>query len=132
MGFTDVVKLTAPDFQSTVADATVLVSLIPLAIGDLVGAEVLVEVQEAWNSNVSGLSVGVSLTENYFIDNSGSITGMVPYEVSLATVGPYVATAATHLVALMTPDTGLTVTPTTGKMNIWFRISHRKDRNLQA
>lgn len=132
MGFTEVFLLTFQDWTSTVIAPETIV-LTPLAVGDLVGAELMVDCTVPFSGmGFAILTVGVTGMLDYFIAPV-SLLGTDPiYRAAGAGVAPYLALAATNLVATMDFVDSPPSVAAQGEMKIWARISRRARRILQA
>lgn len=132
-GFTDVFTVYKTDFHSTTVGVPESVILAPLAVGDLVMNNTLIEVivpaaglGQADGS--TGLASGGSL-----VGASNLLAAGNRYFASPNSSAPRPAVAATNLVFDLTP--GGAEAPgaiTAGEFRVWVSISRKADRNFQA
>lgn len=134
IGFTDLFVVTHADFTEAVDDTNQSITLTPLAVGDLVMNNSLLEVRT--NANVAAAvtgELGVTGSTAALIAASNLLAAGAEYFTVASTVGPYIATSAVDL--LFTGNPGATDNldeMTAGEFWIWVTISRKADRNVQV
>ena len=129
-GFTDVFQVVEADLTTAVDNTVQAITLDQLAIGDVVGNNMILEVRT--NANVVAsitASVGVTASLLAFIGNSNLLAAGVEYYTQAGTVAPYVATAAIDMLMNFIPGASDNVAEiTTGEWLLWCTISRAADR----
>jgi len=134
IGWTDLFIVTHADFTTVTDDVAQSITLCPLAIGDVVNNNVLLEVRT--NANVVAAvtgSVGVTGSVAALLAASDLLAAGGEYYASGSGIGAYAAIAAVNLLFTADPGAADNVDEmTAGEFWIWATISRKAERNLQV
>jgi len=134
IGFTNLFIVKKADFTETTNNTAQSIVLCPLAIGDLVMANALLEVKT--NATVLATAtgeLGVTGATTQFIAAKDLLAAGDEYYSVANSVAPYAAIAAVNLLFTGRPGAAEALASMgAGEFWIWVTISRKADRNVQA
>jgi hypothetical protein len=136
LGFTDVWRITQSDLTETTNNTTQAITLLALAVGDIVKQEdfVLEVVTNGATLVTYTVSLGITGAVTQILGASNVLAAGAEYFAPAESVANYPVTSATNLLATFTPGAAEALASGTAlDILIWGRISRKKERstNLQ-
>lgn len=131
-GFTDVWRITQTDLTETTNNTTQAITLITLAVGDIVDQEsfILEVVTNGATLVTFTCSLGVTGAVTQILGASNILAAGAEYFAPAESVARYVAAASIAIIATFTPGAAEALASGTGTdLLVWGRISRKAERS---